>query len=472
VVNAPESEPSSLPWFREELKHKMFALEQEIASHRHTLELLRQTEIAYGRFVPHQLLRLLKVESILDLKLGEQTERQMTILFSDIRDFTHLSESMSPKQTFAFINSYLGEMEPVISRHHGIVDKYMGDAIMAIFPSSADDGLQCAIAMLAQLDLYNAGRKRAGYPPIRIGTGLNTGIVMLGTVGGTQRMEGTVLSDAVNLASRLEGSTKVYKTPLLISESTLSALRDASKYRIRFLDRFRVKGKSQAQSVYEVFEGDPEQIRARKESTRTRFEEAVAYYHLRAAAKAIPLLEACVRDVPEDYPAQLYLERCRDFLKTGRHEGTGEISDVLEWRDEFLVGVREIDEEHKELVANMNRLAVKIKSDDLSGIDEILGFLGDYVQLHFGNEEEMMRAVAYPLMNEHLHEHRMFSEQYARLKHDIASGLHDPLYLGFRIQLFLFDWWTAHMTKTDRHLGKFIRASANAGNSNYASAKA
>ena len=95
-------------------------------------------------------------------------------------------------------------MEPVISRHRGIVDKYIGDAIMAIFPTSADDGLECATAMLAQLDLYNAGRRRAGYAPIRIGTGLNTGIVMLGTVGGTQRMEGTVLSDAVNLASRLE----------------------------------------------------------------------------------------------------------------------------------------------------------------------------------------------------------------------------------------------------------------------------
>ena len=436
----------------------MAALEQEIASHRHTLELLRQTEIAYGRFVPHQLLRLLKVESILDLELGEQTEKQMTILFSDIRDFTQMSESMSPKETFALINSYLGEMEPVISRHRGIVDKYIGDAIMAIFPTSADDGLECATAMLAQLDLYNAGRRRAGYAPIRIGTGLNTGIVMLGTVGGTQRMEGTVLSDAVNLASRLEESTKLYKTPLLISESTLSALGDAARFHIRFLDRFRVKGKSRGQSVYEVYDGDTAHTRAGKDATRTRFEEAAAYYHLRSAAKATPLFEACLREVPEDYPARLYLERCREYLRTGRHEGSGEIGDAMEWRDEFLVGVAEIDEEHKELVTNMNRLAAKIKSEDLSGIDEILVFLEGYVRFHFDNEERMMRTVSYPLINEHLQEHRTFSQQYVNLKRDIASGLHDPLYLGFRIQLFLFDWWAAHMTKTDRHLGKFIRA--------------
>jgi hemerythrin len=120
--------------------------------------------------------------------------------------------------------------------------------------------------------------------------------------------------------------------------------------------------------------------------------------------------------------------------------------------------VPEIDEEHKELVARMNRLAGRIKSGDLSGIDEILVFLEGYVRFHFDNEERMMRTVSYPLINEHLQEHRTFSQQYVNLKRDIASGLHDPLYLGFRIQLFLFDWWAAHMTKTDRHLGKFIRA--------------
>lgn len=451
-------EPSSLPWFRDELRRKMAALEQEIAAHRHTLDLLRQTENAYGRFVPHQLLRLLNAESILDLELGEQTERTMTILFSDIRDFTLLSESMTPHQTFSFINSYLGEMEPVISRHGGIVDKYIGDAIMALFPSGADQGLQSAIAMLAQLETYNAGRQRADYPPLRIGIGLNTGIVMLGTIGGTQRMEGTVLSDAVNLASRLEETTKLYQTPLLISEHTLYALADSSKYRIRFLDRIRVKGKNHPQSVYEVFDNDAPQVRAGKEATRTHFEEAVAYYHLKAVDKAVPLFEGALREVPGDAPARIYLERCHDFLTTGRHEGTGEVGGHLEWRDEFLVGYADIDDQHRELLANINRLAAAIASGDTSGIDGILAFLGDYVHFHFENEEGIMRDLAYPLMADHVREHQELIRQFVRLQGAIKGGLHDPLYLGFQIQLFLFDWFANHTTKTDRHLGRFIRA--------------
>lgn len=451
-------EPSSLPWFRDELRRHMAELEQEIAAHRHTLDLLRQTENAYGRFVPHQLLRLLQVENILDLELGEQVEKKMTILFSDIRDFSGMSESMTPKETFSFINSYLGEMEPLISRHGGIVDKYMGDAIMALFPVGADEAVQSAIGMLAQLSIYNKGRARAGYPPIRIGIGLNTGVVMLGTVGGTQRMQGTVLSDAVNLASRLQDLTKIYGTPLLISEYTLYALSGSQNFRIRFLDRIRVEGKTQPQSVYEVFDNDVSAMRAGKEATRTRFEEALAYYHLKAVPKAVPLLEACLREVPDDRPAQIYLERCRDFLKTGHHESTGEIWSTLEWRDEFLVGVGDIDREHRELLARINSLATRIGGGDPSGIDETLAFLDDYVHFHFDNEEQHMREVGYPLLADHVHEHRTFVERFLRLKSDIASGSHDPLYLGFRIQLFLFDWFANHITKIDRHLGKFIRA--------------
>ena len=457
-MNAPEHEASSLPWFRDELRRHMAGLEQEIAAHRHTLDLLRQTENAYGRFVPHQLLQLLNVQSILDLELGEQTERKMTILFTDIRDFSRMSESMSPQETFAFINSFLGEMEPLISRHGGIVDKYMGDAIMALFPSDADDAVRCSIAMLAQLELYNQGRTRAGYPSIRIGIGLNTGVVMLGTVGGTQRMQGTVLSDAVNLASRLEGTTKVYGTPLLISEFTLYALKDPSQFRIRFLDRIRVKGKTQPQAVYEVFDNDSPAMRAGKEATRTRFEEALAYYHLKMVDRALPLLESCLREDPGDEPARIYLERCRKFLDTGVHEGTGENWNTLPWRDEFLVGVEQIDTEHRELLARINRLAARIGDGDPSGIDETLDFLDDYVRLHFGNEEAVMLAVDYPLRADHIHEHRTFVERFLLLKADIAAGTHDPIYLGFRIQLFLFDWFANHITKIDRHLGKFIRA--------------
>ncbi|HEU0186671.1 MAG TPA: adenylate/guanylate cyclase domain-containing protein, partial [Gallionellaceae bacterium] len=137
-------------------------LKTAIHAHEQALTLLQQTEKAYGRLIPHQLLKLLDINSIIDIKLGDQVERKMTIMFADIRNFTPLSESMSPAENFEFINSYLSQMEPVISAHNGIIDKYMGDAIMSLFSQGADDALVAAIAMLAKLEDYNAGRKRAG----------------------------------------------------------------------------------------------------------------------------------------------------------------------------------------------------------------------------------------------------------------------------------------------------------------------
>src|SRR5512142_791191 len=150
-------------------------LQKAIIAHQQALALLQQTETAYRRLVPSQLLNLLEAKSIVDVKLGDQVERKLTIMFTDIRDFTPLSESMTPAENFEFINSYLSQMEPVISRHRGIIDKYIGDAIMALFEHGADDAVTGAIAMLERLNYYNAGRERAGYTPIQIGIGLNTG---------------------------------------------------------------------------------------------------------------------------------------------------------------------------------------------------------------------------------------------------------------------------------------------------------
>ena len=142
-------------------------------SHRHKDSELTPTEKAYGRFVPHQFLQLLGRPSIVDVALGDHVEQEMTLLFSDIRDFTILSESILPAENFRFINSYLSTMEPVVSSHQGFIDKYIGDAIMALFPAEAKDGVRCSIEMLRRLSAYNEGRSRAGYAPIRIGIGVN-----------------------------------------------------------------------------------------------------------------------------------------------------------------------------------------------------------------------------------------------------------------------------------------------------------
>ncbi|NJR23017.1 MAG: PAS domain S-box protein [Richelia sp. CSU_2_1] len=263
---------------------------------------------AYGRFVPHEFLHFLGYESILEVKLGDQVQKEMSVLFSDIRDFTSLSETMSPEENFQFINAYLSRMEPAITENFGFIDKYIGDAIMALFNGSADDAVKAGIAMLEQLNEYNNTRNRPDRPPLQIGIGINTGTLMLGTVGGQNRMDSTVISDAVNLASRVETLTKEYGVSMLITQNTFLQLTES--YDFRFIDRVKVKGKSQLVTVYEVFGADPPDVREKKLETKTMFEQALVLYHIERFAEATKLFSSCLQLNPADRVAQIYLHRC------------------------------------------------------------------------------------------------------------------------------------------------------------------
>ncbi len=265
---------------------------------------------AHERFVPKEFLSHLDKHSILDVQLGDQVQKKMSVLFSDIRSFTTLSEKMSPEETFKFINSYLRQMGPVVKEHNGFIDKYIGDSIMALFDESADDALQAAISMQVRLVDYNIMRGKSGYRPIQIGIGINTGNLMLGIIGGPSRMEGTVISDAVNLASRVEGMTRVYRTSLLISEETYSSLKDPSQYAIRMIDRVVAKGKSKAVSIYEVFDTDNPKIREKKLATQEAFEKAVGLYLKKNLEDACHYFQKCLSENPEDQIAQIYAGHC------------------------------------------------------------------------------------------------------------------------------------------------------------------
>ncbi|MCL1465033.1 AAA family ATPase [Argonema galeatum] len=274
---------------------------------------LAQLNKAYERFVPNQFLHFLKKSSIIDVKLGDQVQLEMSVLFSDIRDFTTLSERMTPEDNFRFINSYLSRMEPVINENKGFIDKYIGDAIMALFSGEADNAVKAGIAMLNRLVEYNQHRTNSGYAPIQIGIGINTGTLMLGTVGGQNRMEGTVISDAVNLASRVEGLTKNYGVSLLITQETYSRLENPSQYAIRTLDTVKVKGKSELVTVYEVFDADPPEIKAGKLATLPLFSEALRIYSEGRLAEAARLFAECWHQNQGDRVAKIYFERCQEL---------------------------------------------------------------------------------------------------------------------------------------------------------------
>ncbi|TGM12867.1 adenylate/guanylate cyclase domain-containing protein [Leptospira selangorensis] len=213
---------------------------------------LLEVNKAYSRFVPLAFLKFLNKNDITEIGLGDQVQREMTILFSDIRSFTQLSEKMTPKDNFDFLNSYMRKMGPIIRKHGGFIDKYLGDGIMALFPSLPDQALDAAMEMLRELESLNQSRADRHYEPIQIGIGLHTGTLMLGTIGEEERMDGTVISDAVNLASRIEGLTKEFHANLLLSESTYRKLKNRRKYSFKKLGKVKVKGKSKSSEVYEV----------------------------------------------------------------------------------------------------------------------------------------------------------------------------------------------------------------------------
>jgi len=278
---------------------------------------LYKVNIAYSRFVPREFIRLLGKKNVVEISLGDQIEKEMTISFSDMRGFTSISETMAPQENFDFLNAYLGQMEPIIYQHQGIIDKYIGDAIMALFPTHADDAVRGAIAMLKTLAKHNKLLNRAGFQPIKIGIGLHTGRLMLGAVGGQRRMDSTVISDAVNLASRIESMTKIYGATLLISGETYSRLKDVSQYAIRIIDRVKVKGKSQAVTVYEVLDGEVSPIREMKMKTLDDFEQGMTYYYQKQFKQAAHCFQQILDISVEDKAAQIYLKRCEHFQKGG-----------------------------------------------------------------------------------------------------------------------------------------------------------
>ncbi len=278
---------------------------------------IADTNDALARFVPTAFLNYLGRKNIIDIQLGDQIQTSMTILFSDIRAFTTLSEQMTPQETFNFINDYLKQVSPIIRQHQGFIDKYIGDAIMALFPDCTDDSLQAAIAMQQAVLDFNIQRQELGQPPISIGLALHTGSLMLGTIGEQKRMESTVISDAVNLASRLEGLTKYYGVGLIISETTLACLADDWQKYCRFLDRVKVKGKTEAISIFEIFRGDTAKIIRVKQFTKGDFERGVKYYRVRHFDQAEHCLKRVLSAHPDDKAAKIYLERIQRFRRFG-----------------------------------------------------------------------------------------------------------------------------------------------------------
>lgn len=294
---------------RDEIGHLARSFSSMRDSVRSRINDLRETNLAIERFVPQAFLAKIGKPNIVSVALGDNKREHMTVMFSDIRNFTALSETMTPDENFAFINAYLEHVGPVIRDHGGFIDKYIGDAIMALF-ETADDGVRAGLAMLDALDRFNEGRAAQGLVPVAIGTGLNTGSLMMGTIGELHRMDGTVISDAVNLAARIESLTKVYRVRMLISQYTYDHLADPAAYAIRPLDVVVVRGKTRPVVLFEVFDRDPPPEREAKLRTREPLLRGVEALLRHDIAAARTHFEDCLALAPADPAAANLLKSC------------------------------------------------------------------------------------------------------------------------------------------------------------------
>ena len=263
-------------------------------------------------FIPTEFLENLDKSDLVDLRLGDHTKKEMTIFFSDIRAFTELSETLTVEENFAFINSYLSRVVPIIKENGGFVDKYIGDAIMALFagPRGADEAIRSAIAMQGKIVEYNGHRAKMGYRPISMGVGVHTGDLMLGVVGVSDRMENTVISDAVNLASRLQAITKAFNISLAISEQSFKELEDPGSYKYRFIGKVKVKGKAAPVSVFEIFDGLAPDLFERKMKANMFFEQGMLSYYQKDFAGAMYYFRQSLEIIPEDGASSFYLDHC------------------------------------------------------------------------------------------------------------------------------------------------------------------
>ena len=281
-------------------------------------EAMRLIYKATNKFVPHQFIKSLGHEVITDVKLGDHVEKIVTVLFSDIREYTTLSEQMTPKENFNFVCSFNERMGPIIQQHNGFINQYLGDAVMAIFPGNALDALTAAIAMQKEVQEFNKIRKANNQLPIKIGVGMHTGPLIMGITGDEDRMDATTISDTVNTASRLESLTKHYKGKIIISEATLEQIHQPENFHLRNLGRVQLKGKIAPTSIYECFSGDAPGEFQKKLETLSLFNEGMDNYLNQSIEKAADAFSQILLINPEDLTAKYFLDNAIGYLNNGK----------------------------------------------------------------------------------------------------------------------------------------------------------
>ena len=266
----------------------------------------------FKKFVPFELIDSLNRKDITETKLGDHVEKFMTVLFLDIRNYSDFAEALAPKDNFNFLNIFLNMMEPIVKNNKGYVNKYEGDGFMALFDESVMDAVKCANELLDKVFIYNySNTNNSDFKPIKIGIGINSGHVMKGIIGSSSRMEGTVISETVNLASRIEQLNKKFKSSILMSEFSWLKLTNKNQFLIRKVSEETIKGKSRAIDIYELYDNSNNHSNY---GIDQQFKEIIDAYNLFDFQKAINLSNEYINNNPNSTYAAEYLKRFKNQL--------------------------------------------------------------------------------------------------------------------------------------------------------------
>jgi len=272
---------------------------------------------ANQRFVPLDFIKALDRDSILQVNLGDHIQQKMHVMFCDIRSYSTMSEHMTASENFIFLNEYLKKVGPIIRKNHGFINHYLGDGFIALFKDDAEDALKAAIGILTEMKQHNLKRESEGEPPILLGFGIHSGEVMMGIIGDEERHDASVISDAVNTSSRLEGLTKIFGASIILSDKTLNELEDKNRFEFRYLGRIQVKGKEEIQNVYEMFSSDHEITRARKFQTLDIYNQGIKDYFDKKFAEAALSFRKVLDINSMDKTARMYLQKSANYMVDG-----------------------------------------------------------------------------------------------------------------------------------------------------------
>jgi len=270
---------------------------------------------AFAHYVPEKVVSQILADPE-RLQLGGE-EREVTVMFTDIAGFTSISEKLKPAELVKLLNEYLPEMADTVLAHDGIIDKDEGDAIMAEFgvPVAYDNhafmACKTAVEMQNKLVKLREKWKKEGRPELRARIGINTGEVIVGNMGSRDVFDYTVMGDAVNLGSRLEGANKFYGTYIMISEFTYSQVKD--EFYARELDLIKVKGKNEPIKVFQLITSKKDKVSENFLKMLDIYKKGLEHYKLQEWNEAIDCFEECLKVVPEDPPTVEYRSRCIEY---------------------------------------------------------------------------------------------------------------------------------------------------------------